>query len=188
MRKIFLFMMVTLDGYFEGPEHDLSWHVVGKEFNDFALKQMQEGDTILFGRRTYQLMEFYWPTLVGLEDDPEVAALMNETHKVVVSNSLQNVEETENWKHVQLINSDIQNNLIKLKEQKGGNILLLGSSNICVSLLEWGLLDEMRIMINPVVIGKGTPLFHGLKEKASFKLTSSRNFASGNILFYYRKG
>lgn len=181
-------MMVTLDGYIEGPEHDLSWHVVDAEFNDFAQKQMQEGDTILFGRRTYQLMESYWPSLIGIEDDPEVAALMNETPKVVVSNSLQNVKETDDWKNVRLINSDIRNNLIKLKKEEGGNILLLASSNLCVSLLEWGLLDEIRIMINPVVIGKGTPLFHGLKEKVSFKLTSSRNFTSGNILLYYQRG
>lgn len=188
MRKIVLFMMVTLDGFFEGPDHDLSWHMVDKEFNDFAQKQLQEGDTMLFGRRTYQLMESYWPSPIGIEDDPEVAALMNETPKVVVSNSLQRVKETEDWKNVQLINSDIRNNLIKLKSQKGGNILLLGSCNLAVSLLEWGLLDEMRIMINPVVIGKGTPLFHGLKEKISFELTSSRNFKSGNILLYYLRG
>src|SRR5579863_9002836 len=101
MRKIFLFMMVTLDGYFEGPDHDLSWHVVDTEFNDFAQKQLQEADTILFGRRTYQLMESYWPSPSSIEDDPEVAALMNQKPKIVVSNSLQTVEETENWKNVQ---------------------------------------------------------------------------------------
>jgi dihydrofolate reductase len=73
MRKIFLFMMVTLDGFFEGPDHDLSWHVVDAEFNDFAQAQMREADTILFGRRTYQLMESFWPSPEGLIADPVVA-------------------------------------------------------------------------------------------------------------------
>ena len=180
-------MMVSLDGYFEGPEHDLSWHVVDAEFGEFAQKQMREADTILFGRRTYQLMESFWPTKAGLEGDPTVAKLMNEMPKVVVSESLQNVQETKIWQHVQLINNDIRDTIIALKKQKGGNIILFASSNLCVSLLEWGLLDEIRIMINPVVIGKGTSLFYGLKKRVSFKLITTRNFTSGNILLTYMR-
>ena len=185
MRKIFLFMMVSLDGYFEGPGHDLSWHHVDAEFNDFAQVQMKEADTILFGRRTYQLMESFWPSKDGLEDDPEVAHLMNETPKVVVSKNLENVTETKIWKHVRLINDNVEEQVRNLKKEKGGDIILLASSNLCISLLEWGLLDELRIMINPIVIGKGTPLFQGLKDKVSFKLTTTRNFASGNVLLTY---
>ena len=186
MRKIFLFMMTSLDGYFEGPDHDLSWHNVDAEFNVFAQEQMKEADAILFGRRTYQLMESYWPSEDGRKDDPEVAQLMNNTPKVVVSHSLKNVAETKIWKHVRLINKNVKDEIIRLKKEKGGNIILLGSSKLCVSLLEWGLLDEVRIMIAPVVIGKGTPLFQGLKNKVNFTLTKSRNFKNGNILLYYR--
>jgi len=185
MRKIFLFMMVSLDGYFEGQDHDLSWHHVDEEFNDFAQVQMKEADTILFGRRTYELMESFWPSKAGLEDDPEVAQLMNNTPKVVVSKSLKNVKETNIWKHVRLIRENAEDQIRNLKKEKGGDIILLASSNLCVSLLEWGLLDEIRIMINPVVIGKGTPLFHGIKNKVNFKLIKSRNFASGNVLLTY---
>src|SRR5581483_4624060 len=148
MRKIFLFMMVSLDGYFEGPEHDLSWHVVDAEFNNFAIKQLQETDTILFGRRTYQLMESFWPSKEGLKEDPEVARLMNETPKVVVSKSLDKVIETEQWKNIFLIKENAQEEIRKLKNEKGGDIIVLASSNLCISLLEWGLLDEVRIMIN----------------------------------------
>jgi dihydrofolate reductase len=178
-------MMISLDGYFEGPDHDLSWHHVDEEFNDFAIEQMREGHTILFGRRTYQLMESFWPSKAGLEDDPEVAQLMNNTPKVVVSKSLKDVKETKIWKHVHLINDNVEDEIRSLKNKKGGNIILLGSSNFCVSLLEWNLLDEIRIMINPVVIGKGTPLFQGLKDKAGFKLIKSRNFTNGNVLLTY---
>ena len=179
-------MMVSLDGYIEGPDHDLSWHHVDAEFNDFAQTQMKEADTILFGRKTYQLMESFWPTKQGLEDDPEVAQLMNETPKVVVSSSLKSVTETKIWKQVRLINENVRDEIAKLKKEKGRDIILLASSNLCVSLLEWGLLDEVRIMINPVVIGKGTPLFDGIKKKTTFELTSSRKFESGNILLIYR--
>jgi len=178
--------MTSLDGYFEGPDHDLSWHHVDEEFNDFAVKQMQEADTILFGRRTYQLMESYWPSKAGLEDDPEVAHLMNEIPKVVVSKSLQSVTETKIWKHVRLINENVEDQIRNLKKAKGGDIILLASSNLCVSLLAWGLLDEVRIMINPVVIGKGTPLFQGIKQKVSFTLTKERRFSNGNILLTYQ--
>jgi len=179
-------MMVSLDGYFEGPGHDLSWHHVDAEFNDFAQAQMKEADTILFGRRTYQLMESFWPTKAGLEGDPEVAHLMNETSKIVVSSSLKNITETKIWKHVRLINENVKDEIVKLKNEKGGDIILLASSNLCISLLEWGLLDEIRVMINPVIIGKGTPLFDGIKKKITFDLTSSRKFGSGNMLLIYK--
>jgi dihydrofolate reductase len=185
MRKIFLFMMVSLDGYFEAPGHDLSWHHVDEEFNDFAQAQMKEADTILFGRRTYQLMESYWPTKSALEDDPEVAQLINNTLKIVVSKSLEKVSETKIWKHVRLITNKAEDQIRNLKKEKGGDIILLASSNLCVSLLEWNLLDEIRLMVNPVVIGKGTPLFEGLKDKLNLKLTKSRNFANGNVLLTY---
>jgi dihydrofolate reductase len=188
MRKMFLFMMVTLDGYFEGPNHDLSWHNVDAEFNDFAIRQMMEADTILFGKRTYQLMEKFWPSKDGLEGDPEVADLMNNTPKVVVSTSLKKVTETENWKNIRLIEKNVREELQKLKEQDGKDIIVLASSNLCVSLLEWGILDEIRIMENPVAIGAGTTLFHGLKKRVKFNLVQERTFRSGNALLTYHAG
>ena len=78
MRKIFLFNMITLDGFFEGPNQDISWHNVDDEFNEFAIKQLRTVDTILFGRVTYQLMASYWPTPAALEDDPVVGAALHE--------------------------------------------------------------------------------------------------------------
>lgn len=185
MRKIFLFMMVSLDGYFEGVNNDLSWHRVDEEFNDFAIKQLDEAETILFGRRTYQLMESFWPSKQGLEEDPQVATKMNNTPKIVFSKSLQTVHETEHWKNVTLLHEVDRQYVQELKAQKGKDIIILASSNLCITLLQMGLLDEMRIMINPVVIGKGTPLFNGIKEKLNLKLIKTRNFENGNILLNY---
>jgi dihydrofolate reductase len=178
-------MMLSLDGYFEGPDHDLSWHNVDEEFNSFAIAQMQEGDTILFGRRTYQLMESFWPSKEGLEGDPEVAEIMNKMPKVVVSRTLEKAVETDIWRNVTLIKDNVKEEITKLKNKKGGNIILLGSSNLCVTLLEEGLLDELRIMINPVAIGEGTSLFKGIKNKLNLKLLKTKTFNSGNILLYY---
>jgi dihydrofolate reductase len=146
---------------------------------------MMEADTILFGKRTYQLMEEFWPSEAGRAGDPEVSDLMNNTSKVVVSTSLKKVTETEYWKNVRLIGSNVKEGLQELKEQPGKDIIVLASSNLCVSLLEWGLLDEIRIMENPVAIGEGTTLFHGLKKKAKFKLMQERTFQSGNALLTY---
>lgn len=186
MRKLFLFMMISLDGYMEGPDHDLSWHTVDEEFNDFADKQLHEVDTILFGRRTYQLMENFWPTKQGLEDDPVIAKLMNETPKVVVSKSLEKVVETDVWKNVTLIKDTVAEKIQKLKNEEGKSIAVLGSNNLCVTLLKEGLLDEIRIMISPVVIGKGTPLFVGIQERQNFSLVNSRTFKNGNVLLIYK--
>lgn len=178
-------MMTSLDGYIEGPDHDLSWHNVDEEFEVFAAKQMQEADTIVFGRKTYQLMESFWPSETGLTADPQVARLMNETPKVVVSQSLDSIVETNIWKRIRLIKNNVTEEIQKLKLQDGKDIIVLGSNNLCVTLLKEKLLEEIRIMINPVVIGKGTPLFLGLQDREKFKLVTTRNFKNGNILLTY---
>lgn len=177
--------MVTLDGYFEGPGHDLSWHNVDAEFNDFAVPQMMEADTILFGKRTYQLMEKFWPSKAGLEGDPAVADLMNNTPKLVVSTSLKKIIRTEHWKNARLISDNVKQEIQTLKEQPGKDIIVLASNTLCVSLLEWGLLDEIRIMENPIAIGEGTTLFKGLKKRVKFNLIQERTFESGNVLLTY---
>jgi len=179
-------MMVSLDGYIEGEAHDLSWHNVDLEFNKFAAEQMEEMGTILMGRHTYDLMYGYWPYVTSTDpQDEKVKIAMNTLPKVVVSHSLEKVEEEENWKNIQLINMNVVQELARLKEDKGKSIAVLGSNNLCVTLLELGLLDELRIMINPVVIGKGTPLFLGIKAKKKFRLVENRKFANGNVLLTY---
>lgn len=182
---MFLFMMTSLDGFMEGPGNDLSWHHVDEEFNEFAVKQLDEAETILFGRKTYQLMESYWPSNDGVEDDPVVAGKMNGIQKVVVSHSLEKVEETNLWKNVRLVRENVVEEVRKLKEQPGKPIIVLGSNNLCVTLLKEGLLDEIRIMVNPVIIGKGTSLFAGIDIARTFGLLKTRIFHNGNVLLTY---
>ncbi len=105
MRKIILFMMVSLDGYMEGPGHDLSWHNVDEEFNAFAIKQLDETDALIFGRRTYEMMVAFWPKYNGKPGDSNaiVAQKMNESPKFVLSRTLETVRWSDKWDNASLI-------------------------------------------------------------------------------------
>jgi dihydrofolate reductase len=182
MRNIFLFMMVTLDGFFEGPDHSIDWHNVDEEFNEFAIDQLHELDTLLFGRATYEGMASFWPTPFAKENDPIVADLMNSTPKIVVSTTLEQAE----WENSRLVKANVAEEITKLKQQPGKDIAVFGSSDLAVSLLQLGLLDELRIMVNPVVLGSGKRLFAGMNEQQHLKLLKTRTFNSGNVLLRYQ--
>jgi dihydrofolate reductase len=180
MRKLFLFMMVSLDGYFEGRHHDISWHNVDQEFNDFAVKQLDEVDTLIFGARTYRLMADFWPTDTAIKADPHTATRMNALKKHVFSRTLKEA----GWHNTEL-HTDAATTIQAIKQQSGKDIAVLGSSNLCISLINEGLLDELRIMVNPVILGSGTSLFAGLSAPLKLQLTNERKFASGNVLLTY---
>ncbi|MBV9230184.1 MAG: dihydrofolate reductase [Chloroflexi bacterium] len=182
MRKVFLFMMVTLDGFFEGPDHEIDWHNVDEEFNEFAIDQLNEVDTLLFGRVTYEGMASYWPTQLAKEDDPVVADKMNTVPKLVFSKTLDKAE----WNNSRLVKEHIAEEVSKLKQQQGRDLAIFGSSNLAVSLLQMGLVDELRIMVNPVVLGNGNSLFKGMHDKLNLKLLKTKTFHSGNVLLYYQ--
>ena len=173
-------MMTTLDGYFEGENHDISWHNVDEEFNVFADAQLDETDTLVFGHRTYDLMAGFWPTEEAMKAAPGTAKRMNAAQKIVFSRQ----PLTPSWESTTTY-SDIEK-LRDLKQQPGKAIAVLGSSDLSVSLLKAGLLDEIRIMINPVAIGKGTPLFAGIDAVQKFNLTDTRTFGNGNVLIRYK--
>jgi dihydrofolate reductase len=155
---------------------------VDDEFNDFAHKQNNHLDTVLFGRRTYDLMANFWPTQEGARVDKETANWMNSTQKVVVSEPF-----TPTWLGTTVVSENVLHEITNLKQEAGTDIALLGSNMLCVSLMEAGLIDEFRLMYNPVAIGKGTPLFAGLSKPCKFDLLDSRTFKSGNILLTYAR-
>ena len=182
MKKIFAFIMATLDGYYEGPNQEFDFWVVDEEFNGFAVEQLDEVDTLLFGRVTYEGMAAYWPTSAAEQDDPTVAAKMNGLSKIVVSRTLDKAE----WANSRLIKDDVTEELERLKQQPGKDIAILGSSALTASLLQMGLVDEVRIMVNPVVLGAGKSVFRTAGERIGLKLLKSRPFNSGNLLLYYQ--
>jgi len=181
-RKLFSFLVASADGYYEGPNQEFDWPNVDEEFNEFAIRQLDEVDTILFGRVTYSLMAQWWPTDAAKEADPVVASRMNGLPKIVVSRTLDKAE----WANTRVINNGVADELAKLKQQPGKGMVIMGSSNLTVSLMEMGLIDELRIMINPVVLGDGKSLFRTANGRISLKLLKTRPFESGNVLLVYQ--
>lgn len=189
VRTIYLFMSLSIDGYFEGPNHDLSWHNVDDEFNTFAVELLWDTDLFLWGRRIYQLMESFWPDAADDEsmskDDVEIARSMNHTPKIVYSRTLERVDEKKNWKNVKLMRELDPQEVRRLKGQAGKKIGV-GGSGLALSLAREGLIDEYMFMVTPVMLGSGTPILKGLDAKVKLELISSRPFRSGNVLLTYK--
>jgi dihydrofolate reductase len=172
--------MVWLDGFFAGPNGEIDWFSTDAEFSEFNIEQMKRGPGgILFGRVTYQLMASYWPTAT---EQPIVADRMNSLPKVVFSRTLDAVD----WNNSQLVKDNIGVEVSKLKQQPGADLAVFGSADLLSTLIQLNLVDEHRVMVNPVVLGRGKPLFTGLSEKLNLKLVDSRTFRSGNVLLTYQ--
>jgi dihydrofolate reductase len=183
MARIAAFLMVSVDGYYDGDQAwVLDWHNVDEEFNDFAIKQLDASDCLVFGRATYQGMAQYWPSPQAIESDPQVASRMNNAEKVVVSRHLEELKPE--WTNTRLINRDVDSELSSLKQEKTRDILVLGSGELTKSLASSGLLDELRVMVNPVLLGSGKSLFLG-GQRTALTLRDSRRFQSGNTLLTY---
>ncbi len=182
MRKVIVFMMTTLDGYVADPNGEIDWHVVDNEFNEFAIQQLDSVDVLLFGRVTYEGMASYWPTAVATANDPEITEKMNTKSKIVFSRTLDRAD----WQNTRLIKGNVADEIAKLKQQPGKDLIIFGSSKLSASFVNLGLIDEFRIMVNPVVIGGGQALFAGVSEPLKLKLLNTRTFRSGNVLHYYQ--
>jgi dihydrofolate reductase len=170
--------VITLDGFFEGPAPwDLDWHneVWGDELEQFSLEQLRGADLLVFGRATYQGMAAYWATASGA-----VADLMNSIAKVVFSRTL----ETADWTNTRLIR-ELDPAIRELKESGDGDMFVFGSADLSAALTRADLFDEYRLLVAPVVLGEGTPLFgRGLPHRR-LRLLEARTFASGGVLLRY---
>ena len=182
MRKLFAFNMMTLDGFFEGPTPwDISWHNTDDEFNDFAIEQLGSIGVLLFGRNTYQGMASYWPSPEALGSDPVVANAMNSTPKIVFSTTL----DSADWNNTRLVKDNVADEINRLKQEPGGDLAVFGSATLVASLVRMNLVDEHRIIVNPVVLGKGGPLFKDVAEPFKLRLIGTRTFKNGNLLLTY---
>ena len=183
MRKAIMFNLITIDGFFEGSNKwDIGWHQVDDEFNEFAIKQLGQAGGLIFGRVTYQGMASYWQSPAAIHDDQEVAGLMNSIPKYVFSKTL----DTVDWNNSHLIKGDATEELIKLKRQAGNDLFIFGSANLSSTFIRNGLIDEYRLIVNPIVLGSGGALFNGLDETLKLKLLNVKTFGNGNVLLYYQ--
>ena len=182
MRKLQVFNLITLDGYFAGAEGDISWHRVDEEFQELANAAANSGNTLLFGRKTYELMAAYWPTPEGLRDDPVVADGMNRSEKIVFSHTL----ERADWHNTRLVQGELLTEVRRLKAGTGSDLTILGSGSIVAQLAAAELIDEYRLLLNPVALGRGRSLFEGIGRPLHFRLTGTRSFGNGNLLLCYQ--
>jgi len=182
MRKITVFNNVTLDGYFTSKSGDMSWaHKDDPEWTQFAASNAGGGGELLFGRVTYEMMASYWPSPQALKQNRAVAEGMNALPKVVFSRSL----DKATWANTRLMKGDLATEVRKLKEERGKDIVILGSGTLVSQLSQARLIDHYQIVVNPIVLGSGRTLFEGVTGKIGLKRTDSRTFGNGNVLLTY---
>jgi dihydrofolate reductase len=183
MRKLTAYNFLTLNGFFQGPNGDTSWHTHGLEEAKYSEKALeQDKNILLFGRKTYEMMVSFWPTLQANELFPKVAEGMNRSEKIVFSKSSFEPE----WENTQVISGDIVEKIREIKKSPGKDMTILGSGAIINLFTDHGLIDEYQFMIDPVAIPAGTPVFNNIQQKLELRLTGSQIFKSGVVLLIYQ--
>jgi dihydrofolate reductase len=185
MGKIISFLHVSLDGFVAGPNGELDWVRIDQEFFEYVGKRISEGDTALYGRVTYQMMEDYWPTAAdkptATRHDIEHSKWYSKVHKIVLSKTLKDVDST----NTKIISDNLSARINEIKQQVGKEILLFGSPTATRSLIELNLIDGFWLFVNPIILGRGIPLFGDIKDKVELQLLASRQFPGGVIELNY---
>ena len=181
MRKLIMWNLITLDGYFEGAKNwDLTWHerVWGDALERLSLEQLESADMLLFGRVTYEGMAAYWQTAQG-----KIADYMNSLPKVVCSRTLQ----TAAWNNTTLVKDNAAEEVARLKQQGSGNIFVFGSANLSKTLINGGLFDEYRLGIAPVIHGNGRLLFSDGLKPHELELLETHSLSTGCVILRYQR-
>ena len=187
MRKLIFFMHTSLDGFVAGPNGEMNWIKLDDALFDFVGTMTEQSDTALYGRVTYEMMQKYWPTAGdqpgASKHDIEHAAWYNKVSKVVLSRTLQEAQ----LQNTQVFGDRLSENIHKIKQVAGKHILIFGSPSASQSLLNEGLIDEFWLFVNPILLGRGMPLFKDIKEIIPLKLIDSKTFDNGVIALHYEK-
>jgi dihydrofolate reductase len=196
MRRIVMFNQLTADGYFAGSDGSLDWVVPDKEFDKAVAAGLPATGTILFGRRTYELFEAFWPHAVddtatapdphGGERSPEIRAIgtfINDAVKLVFSRTLGSVT----WRNSRVIRELDPHEIENMKRQPGGDMMIFGSGSIVSQLSQHGLIDEYQFLVSPILLGSGRPLLSGVSRSVSLDLLESRQYPSGIVMLRYRR-
>ena len=179
VRKIIAQEMMSLDGFFAGPGGELDWFVWDDDLKNYTIRLFDTIDTLLFGRVTYEYMAGYWPTTK--EEDPAITEGMNNLPKFVFSRSLDKTD----WNNSVLVKDIVPQEIEKMKRRPGRDMAIFGSGSIVSKFASLGLIDEYRIIVNPVVLGNGKPLFNGFKDRLLLELRETMTFGSGTVLLVY---
>ncbi len=184
MRKVIASVFVTLDGYMVGPNEDMSW--VMNNFNDemakYAGDLMDSMDTILLGRVTYEIMAKAWPA--STEETAPGADKMNTTPKIVFSRTLDKAEWGK-WNNARVVHDHAAQEIAKLKQQPGKNMVIYGSAKLVQSFTQQGLIDEYQLLVHPLVMGAGKRLFANMEKPLKLQLLRSEAYKNGVVVLYY---
>ncbi|GIK43731.1 MAG: hypothetical protein BroJett011_75640 [Chloroflexota bacterium] len=185
MRKVVLFMHISLDGFAAGPNGELDWISYDEELEKYAEEVVRTVGAPLYGRVTYQMMESYWPTVLtnptATRHEIEHARWVENIPKIVFSRTLEKVE----WNNTTLIKDNIAAEITKLKQQPGKDLVIFGSPGLAHTFIQLDLIDEYRLTVNPVILGSGMPVFKDLKDRGELKLLNTKTFGSGVIALHY---
>jgi len=188
MRKIISFMHISLDGFVAGLNGEMDWIKVDEEIFDYVGKRISEGDTALYGRVTYQMMESYWPTAGdkpnASKHDIEHSKWYSKVHKVVLSKTMKDAGLT----NTKIISDNLSDRINEIKQSRDSgskDILLFGSPTATHSLIQLNLIDGYWLFVNPIILGRGIPLFVDSKDKIKLKLLTTRQFTCGVIELNY---
>ncbi len=182
MRKIIVSNYITLDGFFAGPGGEIDWFVWDDQMAQYSKDLLDSIDTILFGRVTYELMAGYWPTAAAGAEDAIITAAMNDLPKMVFSRTLDKAD----WKNTRLVKEMAKDQILEMKQQPGKDMAIFGSGSIVSAFTQWGLIDDYRLLVNPVILGRGKPLFKDITDRINLSLLETRTFDSGVALLRYQ--
>jgi dihydrofolate reductase len=179
MKKVIAGLFMTLDGVVSDPDQ---WHFpyIDESMSSDIVAEISEMDTILFGRNTYVEFSKSWPKRTRDQFGP-LADFFNDTHKVVVSRTLSTLE----WGPASLLGGDLVQDVTGLKKQSGKNIFVPGSAALTKSLLQAGILDQLWITLDPLVVGKGKRLYEAAEERTLLKLIESKPYSTGSMSLKY---
>ena len=183
MRKVIYSTMVSLDGFIEGPNRELDWAIIDEQLHKFVNDQQSEIGTYLYGRRMYEVM-LYWETAdnnpSSSEYELEFARIWKRMPKIVFSKTLEHVQG-----NARLVRENIAEEIMKLKQQPG-KAMGLGGSTLASTFMQLGLIDEYRLFIHPVLLGRGTPMVRALDDKINLRFVETRTFDSGVVYLRYQ--
>ena len=184
MRKVFLFNRISMDGFYAGPNGEIDWFIHDPEV-DKVTHEVMHADTMLLGRVTYQMFESYWPHVKEDPNEPKeakvLAAELDQMTKVVFSKTLKEVT----WENSRLVKDHVTEEVRKLKQGEGPDIVIFGSGSIVQQLAGEGLIDEYLILVTPVILGTGKSTFKDVK-KSNLELLETTVFSTGNVLLHHK--
>lgn len=183
MGRLIYSMLVSLDGYIEGPNHALDWAIVDEQFHKYVNDRERDLGAFVYGRRTYEVMAAFWPTADANPAHPDYivdfARIWKSKPKFVFSRTLEKVE----W-NSKLVRGNVAEEVAKLKQQYRGD-LAVGGANLAATLMRLGLIDEYQLYVNPVILGGGTPMFPALSDRIGLRLVETRAFGTGVVFLRY---